>query len=108
MAVATHPSHLTRWISDNQSEVWNTPGDHCASTDERIASDGDPAHNRCVGTNGAAALQMGRFVQRVPVHLGAWIGDVRQNARWSQKDVVFDHSACVDRHIVLNLDVVPY
>ena len=51
-------------------------------------------------------FRSGGLVKRMPVHLRARIGDVGQNARRSEKDIIFDHRARVDRNIVLNLDIV--
>src|SRR2546430_762370 len=41
------------------------------------------------------------------IDLRTGICDVRQNARWPEKYIVFDDHSCVNGHVVLNFDIIP-
>src|SRR5438094_5321026 len=102
---STHPSDVASGIANDQRKVRHALGDNRTRTDKCIASDGDTADNRGVGSNGTTALQTGDLIQRMPIHLGARISDIRQDTRRSKKDIILNHHARVDRNIVLDLDI---
>ena len=77
--MATHPSYLVGWISNDQSEVRHVLGDNRSGPDKGITPDGDPADNRGIGSDSTTALQPGGLIQRVPVHLGTRVSDIRQD-----------------------------
>src|ERR1700730_2422559 len=106
MTVAAHPSHLSCRVAYYQGKIWYVLRHDRAGPDECIASNSDPAHDRRVGANRAPSSEKRFLVQRVPNHLGTWIGNVRQNAGRPQKHVIFNHYTRVHRDVVLDFDIV--
>ena len=65
----------------------------------------DTTHNGCIGPHGGAPPQNCLLVQRVAVHLGPRIRDIRQDAGRTEKHIVFNRGSRVDGDVVLNLDI---
>ena len=106
MPVATHPAGLSAGHALDQGVVGHILCHHGASGDEAVSPEGDAADDGGVGPNGSAAADNSLLVETVPVDLGTRVGDVCQHAGGTKEDVVLDGGAGVDRHVVLNLDVV--
>ena len=42
----------------------------------------------------------------MPIHLGPWIRNIRQDTGRAEEYVVFDDCAGIDRNVILNFDIV--
>src|SRR5215467_4453223 len=107
MSMAAHPAHLTSRVSDDQREVRHVFGHYGTRSDEGISANGRAADDCRICADGAAPLQNRGFVESMPVDLGTRIRDICEHAGRPEEDIVFNRYTCVDRHVVLNLDVVP-
>jgi hypothetical protein len=106
VAVAAHPAGLARRHTHHEGVIGHIGGDHSASSDEGVPANRDPAHHGGVGTNGTTSPENRPFIQRVPIDLRSGVGDVGQDARRTEKNVVFHHGTRIDGYVVLDLDVV--
>ena len=104
--MAAHPADLSCWCADDQRVVMDILGHDGTSSDERVAPDGHAGNNRGICTDRAPAPQHGLLIKRVADNLGSRIADVGQNAGRTEENVVFDLRSGVNRHVILNLDVV--
>ena len=95
------------WNADDETVVGHVFGDDSSSGDEGVAAKGDAADERGVCAYRASTTDGGRLVKAVPFDLRARVGDVGQDARGPEEDIIFNDGAGVDGDVVLNLDVVP-
>ena len=105
MAMTAHPAGLAARHALDQGIVGHVLGDDGAGGNETVAPEGDPAYNRRVGPDRGSAADQGLLVKALPADLRARVGDVGQHAGGAEENVILDHRARVDRHVVLRLHV---
>ena len=105
--MTAHVAFQSAGNADDEPVVRHIFGDNGSSGDEGVAAKRDAADERGVCAYRASTTDGGRLVKAVPSDLRARIGDVSQNARGAEEDIVFNDGAGVDGDVVLDLHVVP-
>src|SRR5438105_3091701 len=75
-------------------------------TAERVLAERDPAQNRGVGADGAPPFDARGSVLVLARHVAPRVQHVGEHARRPAEHIVLQGHAFVDRHVVLDLDVV--
>src|SRR5687768_11251696 len=104
--MAAHPSPLPGWHAEHQCVVRDVASHHCSSANEGVPANYRSTHDRRIGSNRGATPHQGLLILPMPYDLRSWIDDIGKHTGWSAKHIVFEFNARVDRHIVLDLDVV--
>src|SRR4030095_13371995 len=102
----THPTGQPRRIADDERVVGNVPGHHRAGADKGVGANRVAAQHRAVGAETGAALDQRRPELIAARHVTARVDDVGEHHGRPAEDVVFERDPGVNRHVVLDLDVV--
>jgi len=86
--VAAHPAGLLRGNALHERVVGHVLRDDRARGDECVAADRVSADDRGVRADRRASPNHVLLVERMPVHLRAWVRDVRKDAGRAEEDVI--------------------
>ena len=103
--MAAHPAVEPSGHADDERVIRHVGSDNGAGGDEGIASECYPADDGGVGADGGTTPDHGGFIKIPALHLAAWVGHVGEDAARTEKDIVFNDDAGVNRHVILNFDV---
>lgn len=101
-----HPAHLARGVPNQQRIIRYVLGHHRARTDEGVFPDVVPANDGCIRPDGGPLPYSGSRILIPTIDRAARIDHIGEHTRWTKKNVVIAGYSGVQRHIVLNLDVV--
>lgn len=104
--MAAHPAELAGGVSDHKREVGHGFGNDGTGTDECIVTDVVAADHGGIGTDGGTAAHTGAGILASAVDTAAGIGNVSENHRGTEENVVTASNAGIDGDVVLNLHVV--
>src|SRR5256885_7714216 len=107
LAALAHPADAAGGHAHHEAVRRNVGGHHGACADERVLPERDAAHDRRVGADGRAALHEGGAVLVLARHVAARVHHVREYAGRPAHHAVLEGDAPIDRHVVLDLHVVP-
>src|SRR5882762_7056056 len=106
LTALAHPADASRRHADHEAIGRHVGRHDGARADEGIFAQRDAAHDGGVRANGAAALHERAPVLVLARYMAARIHDVGEDAGGTTEDVVFQNDALIDRHVILDLDVV--
>src|SRR4051812_8624048 len=102
MAQPAHPSLQASGISFDEPVVRHILGNYRTGGDKCVTPNGYTTHNGGVRANSASPLKQGAFIKSVPVDLRTRVAHVGQHTRGTQKYIIFNGHARIDRDIILN------
>src|SRR5437660_12804645 len=106
-AALAHPADAARRHAYHERVRRNVGSHDGARTNERVLAEGDAAHDRRVRADGRAPLHERGAILMLARHVAAGVHHVGEDARRPAEHVVLVGDALVDRHVVLELHVVP-
>lgn len=106
LPVFAHPSDLPSRHACNQCVGLDVTGDHSASGDECMGTNGGSAHHGCIGTERGPLANLGSPVLVFTHDAAARVVHIGENNAGPAENIVFQRDRIVDADIVLNLDVV--
>jgi hypothetical protein len=101
-----HPTSQTSGVSVDHGIIRNITGNHTPGSYEAIVPQGDATNHRCVCPDGSASLHQCWPVFILSDDMTARIDDIRKHHRWPTKNVILKNDSRVNRHVILNFDVV--
>src|SRR6266581_4203946 len=106
LAALAHPPYPARGHAHHERVRRHVGGHDGAGADERVLAERHPAHDRGIGADRAAAFHQRGAVLVLARHVAAGVEHVGEHAGRPAEHVILEGDALVDRHVVLDLDVV--
>src|SRR5690242_165780 len=106
LAALAHPADAAGGDAYHERVRRNVGRDDGARTNECVLAEGDAAHDRRVGADRRAPPHERGTILVLARHVTAGVHHVREDARGTAEHVVLERDALVNRHVVLDLDVV--
>src|SRR5947208_11620650 len=107
LAALAHPADAAGRHAHHERVGRDVGGHDGARADERVFAERDAAHDRRVRTDGRASLHERGAILVLARHVAARVHHVREHAGRPAEHVVLEGDALIDRHVVLDLHVVP-
>ena len=108
MAALAHPPYLPGRHAGHQSIVFYVPCHHGSGGDQGTAADRMAADHRAVRAQGRTLAHARTRVHAMYRKMRPWRSHVREYARRTTENIVFQLYAFVDGYVVLDSDSVPY
>ena len=105
-AALANPTRLPRWNSKHQGVIGDVFGHYSTRANKGISPDCSSADNRRISTQSRTLFHHGAPVFRLPAEVASGRGHVCEDHGRAAENVVFQFHTIVERHIVLNLNVI--
>ena len=105
-AASAHPADGPGRIAESQGMVGDVPGNHGPRADKGLASDGHPADNGRIGSDGRPLLDAGGTNLIHFTDFSPGVVDVGKDHGWTAENPILQGHTLIDAYVVLNLAVV--